>query len=99
MPAVTAASAAILASYHDSAIAEEHEGILTPTMNAAVVSTNSTNSIAEDDERMMQLLFAILNEQSHSAKVTQAGGMQLAQFRVGGIWVCTSVLEHVRDGG
>ena len=49
-PAVTASpSAAILASYHDSTIADEHraEGIrFTPTMNAEA-STNSTSSIAE----------------------------------------------------
>ena len=60
------ASAAILASYHDSTIADEHRaaGIrFTPTMNA-VVSTNSTSSI---DSRM-ELLFAILNEPM--AKVT-----------------------------
>ena len=48
--AVTASpSTAILASYHDSTIADEHraEGIrFTPTMNAEA-STNSTSSIAE----------------------------------------------------
>ena len=70
------ASAAILASYHDSTIADEHRaaGIrFTPTMNA-VVSTNSTSSIAS----RMELLMAILNELM--AKVTpQKATPQMAE--------------------